>query len=128
MPFDARLAQRIREALGGRDGLSERQMFGGLAFLLRGHMCLGVVGAALMVRVGPQAHAAALARPHVRPMDFTGRPMKGYVFVDPPGTAGDDMLADWVDRGLRFAAGLPPKVKVAKPTGSTRSTRSKGRA
>lgn len=85
-------------------------MFGGVAFLLRGHMCCGVVGEDLMLRVGAGAEAKALARPHARPMDFTGRPLKGFVFVAAPGYESDRDLAAWVSRAVRFVRSLPPKA------------------
>lgn len=112
MAYDEGLAQRLRELLEGTlpaGSLGEKKMFGGLAFMCRGHMAVGIVGSSLMARVGPQAHDAALARPHVRPMDFTGRPMNGYVFIDPPGIESDAELAGWVRRCLDFVATLPPK-------------------
>lgn len=84
-------------------------MFGGLAFLSRGHMFVGIAKEALMVRVGPAAYAEALRRAHTREMDFTGRPMKGYVFVDPPGFERDEDLAYWVLAGHSFVATLPAK-------------------
>jgi TfoX/Sxy family transcriptional regulator of competence genes len=109
MPYDDGLAQRVRELLEELSGLSEKKMFGGLAFLLRGNMCVGVVADELMVRVGPDAHQAALAEPHARPMDFTGRPMKGFVYVAAEGFESDGDLRDWVERGTRFARSLPPR-------------------
>ena len=109
MPFDEGLAQRIRERLEEQPGLSERRMFGGLAFLVNGNMAVGVVKGELMVRVGPEGHAAALQEPYARPMDFTKRPMKGFVFVAPPGFEEDADLSRWVERGLCFAASLPRK-------------------
>jgi TfoX/Sxy family transcriptional regulator of competence genes len=109
MPYDDGLAQRVRELLEELSGLSEKKMFGGLAFLLRGNMCVGVVADELMVRVGPDAHQAALAEPHARPMDFTGRPMKGFVYVAAEGFESDADLRDWVERGTRFARSLPPR-------------------
>jgi TfoX/Sxy family transcriptional regulator of competence genes len=108
MPIDEGLAERIREALGSTP-ITERKMFGGIAFMSRGHMFVGIAKEALMVRVGPAAHAASLERPHARPMDFTGKPMKGYVFVDPPGFEADADLARWVNAGLSFVATLPAK-------------------
>jgi len=84
-------------------------MFGGVAFLVNGNMAVGVVKSELMVRVGPDAHAAALREKHARPMDFTKQPMKGFVFVAEAGLAEDEQLARWVERGVRFAASLPPK-------------------
>ena len=109
MAYDEGLAQRIRELLDERAGLSEKKMFGGVAFLLHGNMAVGVVKSELMVRVGPDAHPAALREPHARPMDFTKRPMKGFVFVSEEGCEDDAALAGWVERGVRFAASLPPK-------------------
>jgi hypothetical protein len=84
-------------------------MFGGLAFMSRGHMFIGIAKGALMVRVGPTDYEQALRRPHVREMDFTGRPLKGYVYVDPPGYENDEDLAYWVRAGHSFVATLPPK-------------------
>ena len=109
MAFDPALAARVRAALGVTPGVAEKKMFGGLCFLVHGHMCAGIVGDTLMVRVAPEGHADALAQPGVRPMDFTGRPMTGMVFIDPPALDTDLKLASWVLRGARFTASLPPK-------------------
>ena len=109
MAYDERLAARIRARLATEPDLAEKRMFGGLAFLHRGRMFAGVTGDALMLRVGAPGHAAALARPHVREMDFTGRPLTGYVYVDPPGIATDAQLSAWIGRGLAFVATLPEK-------------------
>jgi TfoX/Sxy family transcriptional regulator of competence genes len=109
MAFDEGLAQRVREALEEREDVTERRMFGGIAFMLAGNMCVGVVGDDLMVRVGPDTHAEALAQPEAREMDFTGRPMKGLVYVDGARLDSDTRLADWVRRGVAFAGSLPPK-------------------
>jgi hypothetical protein len=115
MSFDSGLAQRIREALGGRPGVSEKAMFGGLAFLVDGKMFVGVQESVLMARVGPERHLDALAVPHVREMDFTGRPMKGYVYVDPAGLADDKALGAWVQWCVGYVVALPPKkVKAAR--------------
>jgi TfoX/Sxy family transcriptional regulator of competence genes len=84
-------------------------MFGGIAFMISGNMAVGVIGDDLMVRLDPSDAEQALAEPHTRPMDFTGRPMKGMVFVASTGTASDDDLASWVDSGADFAASLPSK-------------------
>ena len=81
-------------------------MFGGLAFMLAGHMFCGVVKDTLMVRLGPEGVGRALGQPHMRPMDFTGRPMKGMVFVDPAGLHGD-ALRQWVDAAADYGRGLP---------------------
>lgn len=109
MAYDEHLAERVGRALARRPGLTEKKMFGGIAFMLNGNMCCGIVKDDLMVRVGPQAHDEALAQPHARPMDFAGRPMKGMVYVDPAGVRSDGALAAWVQRGVDFAAALPPK-------------------
>lgn len=109
MSFDEGLAQRVREALGSRPFISERRMFGGLAFLLDGRMFVGISGSKLMARVGAERYQDALALPHVREMDFTGKPMKGYVYVDPGGLADDGELAAWVSWCASHVAGLPAK-------------------
>jgi TfoX/Sxy family transcriptional regulator of competence genes len=109
MAFDEALAGRVRDLLAPRADLSERKMFGGIAFMVGGNMAIGVIGNDLMVRLDPLDAERALAEPHVRPMDFTGKPAKGMVFVDSAGTASDDDLASWVDAGADFASSLPPK-------------------
>jgi TfoX/Sxy family transcriptional regulator of competence genes len=109
MPYDEGLAERIRESLEGQPSISEKKMFGGLAFLLCGNMCVGVVNDELMVRVGPDAYNEALAQPHARRMDFTGRPMKGFVFVACEGFESDEDLESWIQRGVEFAISLPGK-------------------
>jgi len=109
MAYDAALADRIRAVLAARDDVTERKMFGGVAFMVGGHMCCGISGEDLMVRLGEDAADAALDEPGARPMDFTGRPMKGYAFVGPEGTAADEALHDWVSRTLAFVDTLPPK-------------------
>ena len=111
MAYDEEMAFRIRAALAEQDGVTERKMFGGLAFMVNGHMCCGIGKGDLMVRVGPDQYEEALAQPHAREMDFTGRPMRGMVNVDPTGYATDEDLQAWVDRGLAFVTGLPPKSK-----------------
>ena len=112
MAYDRRLADRVRKVLSNRRGVSEKEMFGGIAFLLGGHMFCGIVQDDLMVRIGPDGHEAALKEPHVRPMDFSGRPMKGYVFVAPGGRRSPAALARWVGRGAEFVATLPAKTKA----------------
>jgi TfoX/Sxy family transcriptional regulator of competence genes len=110
MAFDEATAERVRAALGRQQGLSERKMFGGLAFLHNGNMCCGVVKDQLMLRLGEQGAAEALARPHTRPMDFTGKAIKTMVYVEPAGIAADRDLRAWVRRAVDFAASLPAKV------------------
>jgi TfoX/Sxy family transcriptional regulator of competence genes len=109
MPYDEKLADRVRGVLARQEGLTEKKMFGGLSFMLRGNMCCGVVRDDLMVRVGPKQHEEALAEPYARPMDFTGRPLKGMVYVGPEGYCSEESLAKWVKRGVDFATSLPPK-------------------
>jgi TfoX/Sxy family transcriptional regulator of competence genes len=106
--YDEDLADRVRAVLPPGAPVTERQMFGGLAFMVGGHMAFGVVKDTLMVRLGPEGAGRALDQPHVRPMDFTGRPMKGMVFVEPAGLAGT-ALQRWVDAAADYARGLPPK-------------------
>ncbi len=109
MAYDEGLAERVRVVLATEPAIDERKMFGGLAFMARGNMCCGIIGGSLLVRVAREDYETMLARPHVREMDFTGRPMRGFVLVDPPGIAADEDLAGWVDLSLRFVATLPPK-------------------
>jgi hypothetical protein len=109
MPYDDRLAQRIRTALQGRRLVTEKKMFGGIAFLLKGLKFAGISGSSLMARVGKDNHADSMARKHVREMDFTGKPMQGYVFVDAPGTRTEAQLRFWLERCERFVATLPPR-------------------
>ncbi|MCQ6555457.1 TfoX/Sxy family protein [Streptomyces sp. C10-9-1] len=108
MAFDEGLAERVRACLGADPAIAEKRMFGGLAFLRAGNMAVGVIGDDLVVRVGPDAAAAALARPGARPLDLTGRPMRGWVVVDASALTAE-ALAGWVDEGRAFAAALPPK-------------------
>jgi TfoX/Sxy family transcriptional regulator of competence genes len=110
MSFDEGLAQRVREALGSRPRVTERRMFGGIAFLLDGKMFVGISGSKLMARVGAERYQDALALPHVREMTFTGKPMKGYVYVDPPGLAEDGDLAAWLSWCASHVAVLSAKA------------------
>src|SRR3954465_7004775 len=103
MAYDEELAARVRDVLALEPDLAERKMFGGLAFMLRGNMCCGIVGDELMVRVGADGHADALAGPHARGMAFTGRPMRGMVYVGRAGIAADGDLRSWVERGAEHA-------------------------
>jgi TfoX/Sxy family transcriptional regulator of competence genes len=115
--YDEDLADRVRAVLPHGTAVTERQMFGGLAFMLSGHMFCGVVGDTLMLRLGAEGAARALGQPHVRPMDFTGRPMKGMIFVDNAGLHGDT-LRQWVEAATQYVCGLPPK-----PSGPRRQSR-----
>lgn len=87
----------------------EKKMFGGLSFMVKGHMCCGVVGDELMVRVGPDGYEAALERPHARPMDFTGKPLKGFVYVAAQGFSTQSTLERWIRLALEFVETLPAK-------------------
>jgi TfoX/Sxy family transcriptional regulator of competence genes len=109
MAYDEGLATRVRELLGDRLGVTEKRMFGGLAFLLEGNMAVGVRGDDLIVRVAAERADAALGEPHTRPFDITGRPMKGWLLVGPSGCDEDDDLRRWVDQGVGYAGTLPPK-------------------
>jgi len=95
--------------IAAHEGVTERKMFGGLAFMLGGNMCCGVLEDDLMLRVGPERYDDALARPGARPMDFTGRPMKGMVYVDGNTVATDAKLRDWIDVAVGFVGSLPAK-------------------
>ena len=109
MAYDEGLATRVREVLGDRPGLAEKQMFGGLAFLLDGNMACGLRGDDLIVRVAADVADAVQGERGVRAFDLTGRPMKGWLLVDADGHAEDDDLRRWVDRGLAYVNSLPPK-------------------
>ena len=109
MAYDEHLAERIRGVLRGRDGVTERKMFGGIAFMIGGNMAVGVTRDELMVRVGPDGQDAALAQPHVRVMEMGNRPMHGMVNVAPAGTESDADLERWVNAGAAVAEALPPK-------------------
>jgi TfoX/Sxy family transcriptional regulator of competence genes len=109
MAFDPGLAQRVRAVVANRPGISERAMFGGLAFLVDGKMFVGIRNSSLMARVGAERHQDALAMPGVRVMDFTGRPLKGYVYIDAPAISADQDLKAWVLWCLEFVAKLPEK-------------------
>jgi TfoX/Sxy family transcriptional regulator of competence genes len=103
----------VRDILAGDPALSERKMFGGLAFMLDGNMCCGVVGDRLMLRLGADVGEQALKRPHVQRMDFTGRPMTGMVYVAPEGLRGRALRTS-VEQAAGFARTLPPKPPRAR--------------
>ncbi|SCG68837.1 TfoX/Sxy family protein [Micromonospora humi] len=110
MAYDEDLANRVRELVGREPGLAERRMFGGLAMMLRGNMAVVVRGAGgLMVRVDPAESERALAEPGAEATVMRGRPMRGWVTVDPSACERDTDLARWVERGVRFAGGLPAR-------------------
>jgi hypothetical protein len=109
MAYDEGLAQRLREAMAGVPDTTEKKMFGGLALLVAGNMCVGVIGEELVARVGPAAFPDAVRLPDARAFDFSGRPMAGWVMVGPAGVEEDDALGAWVGRSLEFVRTLPPK-------------------
>ena len=110
MSWDEGLAERVRELLVKVPGLVEKRLFGGLAFLHQEHLVACIASDALIARVGADDYAEALTRPHVRVMDVTGRPLTGFVIVDPPGLEEDDALADWLGRGMDVVRRLPPRM------------------
>lgn len=109
MAYDSDLAERIRQLLPMDPAIQERKMFGGLCVLLNGNMACGVVKNDLMVRVGPERYQEALQQPGAREMDFTGKPLKGMVYVSPDVLGCDEALDAWLQQGLDFAQSLPAK-------------------
>jgi TfoX/Sxy family transcriptional regulator of competence genes len=108
MSYDENLATRLRELLAERDDVVEKKMFGGLCFMVNGAMCCGLTRSDFMVRVGADHYGEALAQPHARPMDFTGRPLKGMVYVAPEGLRTKAALSRWVRRGIEFVSAPGP--------------------
>jgi TfoX/Sxy family transcriptional regulator of competence genes len=112
MAYDEDLAHRLREVLAGEEGISEKRMFGGLAFLVHGNMCVSASGqGGLLARIDPATTAAAIARPHVSLMEMGGRSMEGWVRVAPEGVKTKRELGAWVKRSLTYAKSLPKKKK-----------------
>ena len=109
MAYDKALAERIWAEIEQLPGVTAKKMFGGVGYMLDGNMACGVTGNNLLVRVGPAQHAQAMAQPHTRPFDMTGRAMEGWVVVEPPGFAGEGRLQDWIRQGIEFARTLPAK-------------------
>ena len=109
MAFSEALAGRIRQQLARRRNVEEKRMFGGVGFLLNGHMLVGVWKDSLIARLGPDNHDDALMEPHVREFDITGRAMKGWVLVEPEGVKDDDQLKGWIQRGVKFVGKLARK-------------------
>ncbi|MBL8996498.1 MAG: TfoX/Sxy family protein [Gemmatimonadetes bacterium] len=114
MAYDEALAERVRQALSPRRDVEEKRMFGGLAFMVASHMAVGVEKERLMVRLSPERAEACLEEAHVRPMDFTGRPLKGFVYVEAAGVQTTAGVRKWVARAVAHAESLPPK-KPKKP-------------
>ena len=109
MAYDEAVARRVGRVLGKDGKIAEKKMFGGLAFMLRGHMCCGVLGDRLMVRVGPENYEEALSQPHVRKMDFTGRPLKGFIYVEPAGFSSEKDLKAWISKAKNYVFSLPAR-------------------
>jgi len=109
MAFDEGLAERIREELQNRNDVIEKKMFGGLCFMVSGNMCCGIVKDTLMTRVGPKQYEACLNKKHASEMNFTGRPMKGMIYVSPEGVESDKELKWWINICLKFVNTLPAK-------------------
>jgi TfoX/Sxy family transcriptional regulator of competence genes len=114
MTYDEKTAERVRRILSRQPDVIEKKMFGGLCFMVKGGMCCGLTSTGFMVRVGREAYDRTLALPHARVMEFTGRPMAGFVYVDPGGYRTDAALAKWVQRGIDFVATLPAKRPAAR--------------
>ena len=109
MAYDDALVERVRSYLKTTPNQSEKNMFGGLAFLVSGNMCCGVVNNKLMARVGPDAYEDLLHETHANTMDFTGRPLRGIITVSSEGLSEDQALHDWIDHCAEFIDTLPPK-------------------
>lgn len=128
MAYDEQLANRIRQAFSASADITERKMFGGLAFLHRGRMCCGIVGRDLMVRVLDDEFDAVMRGRHVRPMDFTGRPLAGFVYVSPPGFHTTTALRTWLSRGERAAEAKATATTKRRPSRKTVSAAGRRRA
>ena len=109
MAYDERLAERIRRVLDKHRAVTEKKMFGGVCFLVNGNMCCGVERDKLVVRVGIEPYEQLLQKRHVKPMDFTGRPLRGFIYVMPGGLKRRETLRSWLAWGLRYAGSLPAK-------------------
>ena len=123
MAYSDTLAERVRHLLSAERPVSERQMFGGLAFMLRGHMYCGIQGERLMARVGPELYNEALKWPHARPMDFTGKPIRGFLYVQPPGLKTAAQLRRWISASVAYVRSVPPKNTRKPRASATRKRR-----
>lgn len=127
MSYDERTARRVRSALGGRPGFEEIRMFGGLCFTLGGHMVCGVHEDLLILRLGKEGALEALRHTHVRPMDFTGKPLSTMVFVDPPGHRTDAALRSWIERAVQHVQALAPRAGAAQARRTPRTNQRRAR-
>ena len=109
MAYDEALAARVREQISARADVTEKKMFGGIGFLLNGNILVGVWKESLVVRLGKEEGGETLKEPHVKEFDITGRPMKGWVMVEPEGIEGDEELSAWIQRSVKFVGKLPAK-------------------
>lgn len=128
MAYDEQLAARARKLLKGQPVFVEKKMFGGLAYMSNGKMFAGILKKDLVVRVGPEGHDAALQEPYTRLMDFTGKPMKGYIFVGSNGVKTDSQLRTWLTKGMNFVAGLPSTKQKPRRRASTITHHNRKRA
>ena len=109
MAYDETLAARIRQILARHKNVENKKMFGGIGFLLNGNMLVGVWKDSLIARVGSDEYEHAVLEPHVKEFDVTGKPMKGWVLVEPQGVVDDEQLNEWIQRALKFVGKLPAK-------------------
>jgi len=124
MAYDVHLADRVRSILQGAGEFCEKKMFGGLAFMVNGHMCCGVLKTDLVLRLTPEQAAAALRQPNTRSMDFTGKPMKSMIYVSATGTDSDKALATWVQSAVTLARSMPEKTNARRAVPARRITSS----
>jgi hypothetical protein len=110
MVYSEQLAVRLRKILSAIKGITEKKMFGGLAFMLYGNMCCGVVGDTVMIRTGPDLYETTLQKSYTRPMDYTGRVMRNFVYVNPEGIQSDELLHELVNLAINFSSTLPRKT------------------
>lgn len=109
MAYSHSLADRVRHTIGNSRGITEKKMFGGVGFLLNGNMLVGIWQQSLIVRLGPDQATEALKQDYVREFDVTGRPMKGWIMVEPDGLDSDKDVSEWIDRAAQFVMTLPAK-------------------
>jgi len=111
MPYDEKLAERIRKIVAGQPGFVEKKMFGALVFMLGGHMCFGVGDGELMIRVGKEQYERILAMKHAREMDFTGKPLRGFIYVSASGLKTQAQIKKWIRYAVVFVDSLPLRKK-----------------
>lgn len=109
MAFDEGVAERIREVMCIYEGITEKYMFGGIAFMLCGNMCVGVIKDQLMLRVGPEQYETLLKQQYVKKMDFTGKPLPGFLYIQPEGFSEDADLVQWIEKAYQYVSSLPVK-------------------